>query len=30
MYKEYLTVTNITGPLVFVEKITDVIYGELV
>ena len=30
MYKEYLTVTNITGPLVFVEKISDVKYGELV
>ncbi len=30
MYKEYLTVSNITGPLVFVEKITDVKYGELV
>jgi V/A-type H+-transporting ATPase subunit B len=30
MYKEYLTVSNITGPLVFVEKIADVKYGELV
>ncbi len=30
MYKEYLTVSNITGPLVIVEKITDVKYGELV
>ncbi len=30
MYKEYLTVTNITGPLVIVEKISDVKYGELV
>ncbi len=30
MYREYLTVSNITGPLVFVEKIADVKYGELV
>ncbi len=30
MYKEYLTVTNITGPLVIVEKISDVKYSELV
>jgi len=30
MHKEYLTVTNITGPLVIVEKIEDVKYGELV
>ena len=30
MHKEYLTVTNIMGPLVIVEKITDVKYGELV
>ncbi len=30
MYKEYLTVSNIVGPLVIVEKITDVKYGELV
>jgi V/A-type H+-transporting ATPase subunit B len=30
MYKEYLTVSNITGPLVIVEKIADVKYGELV
>ncbi len=30
MYKEYLTVSNITGPLVIVEKITEVKYGELV
>ncbi len=30
MYKEYLTVSNITGPLVIVEKIVDVKYGELV
>ncbi len=30
MYKEYLTVSNIVGPLVIVEKIVDVKYGELV
>jgi V/A-type H+-transporting ATPase subunit B len=30
MYKEYLTVSNIVGPLVIVEKIQDVKYGELV
>lgn len=30
MYKEYLTVSNIVGPLVVVEKIQDVSYGELV
>ena len=30
MQKEYLTVTNIVGPLVMVEKIIDVKYGELV
>ncbi|MFC2170016.1 V-type ATP synthase subunit B, partial [Acidobacteriota bacterium] len=30
MYKEYLTVSNIVGPLIFVEKIRDVKYGELV
>jgi len=30
MHKEYLTVTNIVGPLVIVEKIVDVKYGELV
>jgi V/A-type H+-transporting ATPase subunit B len=30
MYKEYLTVSNIVGPLLIVEKITDVKYGELV
>lgn len=30
MYKEYLTVTNIVGPLLIVEKIADVKYGELV
>lgn len=30
MHKEYLTVSNITGPLVIVERITDVKYGELV
>ncbi|NOR14796.1 MAG: V-type ATP synthase subunit B [Candidatus Aminicenantes bacterium] len=30
MHKEYMTVSNITGPLVIVEKITDVKYGELV
>jgi V/A-type H+-transporting ATPase subunit B len=30
MYKEYLTVSNIVGPLLFVEKIADVKYGELV
>ncbi len=30
MYKEYLTVSNIVGPLVIVEKIENVKYGELV
>lgn len=30
MYKEYLTVSNIVGPLVIVEKIRDVKYAELV
>ncbi len=30
MYKEYVTVSNIVGPLLIVEKITDVKYGELV
>jgi len=30
MYREYLTVSNIVGPLVIVEKIEDVKYGELV
>ncbi len=30
MHKEYLTVSNIVGPLVIVEKITDVKYNELV
>jgi len=30
MVKEYLTVSNIVGPLVIVEKIRDVKYGELV
>ncbi len=30
MHKEYLTVSNIVGPLVVVEKIADVKYGELV
>ncbi len=30
MYKEYLTVSNIVGPLVIVERIRDVKYGELV
>ncbi len=30
MYKEYLTVSNIVGPLLIVEKIIDVKYGELV
>ncbi|MFQ6069763.1 MAG: V-type ATP synthase subunit B [Candidatus Aminicenantales bacterium] len=30
MYREYLTVSNIVGPLVIVEKIEDVTYGELV
>jgi len=30
MYKEYMTVSNIVGPLVMVEKIRDVKYGELV
>lgn len=30
MYKEYLTVSNIVGPLLIVEKIRDVKFGELV
>jgi V/A-type H+-transporting ATPase subunit B len=30
MHKEYLTVSNIVGPLVVVQKIEDVKYGELV
>lgn len=30
MHKEYATVSNIVGPLVIVEKIQDVSYGELV
>lgn len=30
MHKEYLTVSNIVGPLLIVEKISDVKYGELV
>jgi len=30
MYKEYLTVSNIVGPLLIVERIRDVKYGELV
>jgi V/A-type H+-transporting ATPase subunit B len=30
MHKEYLTVSNIVGPLLVVEKIVDVKYGELV
>ncbi|MDD8031534.1 MAG: V-type ATP synthase subunit B [Acidobacteriota bacterium] len=30
MHKEYLTVSNIVGPLVVVEKIADVKYNELV
>ncbi len=30
MYREYLTVSNIVGPLVIVEKIRDVKFGELV
>ena len=30
MHREYLTVSNIVGPLVVVEKIADVKYGELV
>jgi V/A-type H+-transporting ATPase subunit B len=30
MYKDYLTVSNIVGPLLIVEKIVDVKYGELV
>jgi V/A-type H+-transporting ATPase subunit B len=30
MYKEYVTVSNIVGPLVIVEKIQEVKYGELV
>jgi V/A-type H+-transporting ATPase subunit B len=30
MYKEYLTVSNIVGPLLIVEKIADVKFGELV
>jgi V/A-type H+-transporting ATPase subunit B len=30
MYKEYLTVSNIVGPLVVVQKVENVKYGELV
>jgi V/A-type H+-transporting ATPase subunit B len=30
MYKEYLTVSNIVGPLVVVQKVEDIKYGELV
>lgn len=30
MHREYLTVSNIVGPLLIVEKIKDVKYGELV
>ncbi len=30
MYKEYLTVSNIVGPLLIVEKIREVKFGELV
>ena len=30
MRKEYQTVSNIVGPLVLVEKVADVKYGELV
>lgn len=30
MHREYLTVSNIVGPLLIVEKIEDVKYGELV
>jgi len=30
MAKEYLTVSNIVGPLIIVEKISDVKYNELV
>jgi V/A-type H+-transporting ATPase subunit B len=30
MHREYLTVSNIVGPLLVVEKIADVKYGELV
>jgi V/A-type H+-transporting ATPase subunit B len=30
MYREYLTVSNIVGPLVIVEKIQEIKYGELV
>lgn len=30
MHREYLTVSNIVGPLLIVEKIQDVKYGELV
>jgi V/A-type H+-transporting ATPase subunit B len=30
MYREYLTVSNIVGPLVVVQKVEDVKYGELV
>ncbi|MDP1808812.1 MAG: V-type ATP synthase subunit B [Actinomycetota bacterium] len=30
MAKEYLTIKDVVGPLLFVEKVTDVKYGELV
>jgi len=30
MLKEYMTISSISGPLVVVDKITDVTYAELV
>ncbi len=30
MYKEYLTVKDIIGPLMFVEDVEGITYGELV
>ncbi|TES92559.1 MAG: V-type ATP synthase subunit B [Candidatus Cloacimonadota bacterium] len=30
MYKDYLTITNISGPLLIVDKVNDIKFGELV
>ena len=30
MVKEYKTITQIAGPLVFVEGVSDIAYGEIV
>ena len=29
-FKEYKTITDISGPLMLVEKVSEVTYGELV